>query len=222
MLGFNGERRDPLTGNYFLGNGYRAFSPVLMRFLSPDHLSPFGEGGFNAYAYCENDPINYADPTGKAKLLLIARRIFNQSNVSNALSRVKNSLGSIKKTKAIKTIKKTTQPSPPNIQQTNAPATTTNLGKTPDTSKNLSALAHKKMDVNKSSTTQNRTRTAPILNDTNPDRWDIRLRPRAAQRVVKPPVSPPIHNYAPPDGWDVLLPNDPRLQPVVQLIRITV
>ena len=64
LLGFNGERRDPVTGHYLLGNGYRAFNPVLMRFNSPDSLSPFGKGGVNAYAYCAGDPINRGDPTG--------------------------------------------------------------------------------------------------------------------------------------------------------------
>ena len=64
LLGFNGERRDPVTGYYLLGNGYRAFNPVLMRFNSPDSLSPFGKGGLNAYAYCAGDPVNRVDPTG--------------------------------------------------------------------------------------------------------------------------------------------------------------
>src|SRR5207253_4738400 len=64
LLGFNGERPDPVTGHYVLGNGYRAFNPVLMRFNSPDSLSPFEEGGLNAYAYCVGDPINRVDPTG--------------------------------------------------------------------------------------------------------------------------------------------------------------
>jgi len=64
LLGFNGERRDPVTGHYLLGNGYRAFNPVLMRFNSPDSLSPFGKGGVNAYAYCAGDPVNRVDPTG--------------------------------------------------------------------------------------------------------------------------------------------------------------
>jgi RHS repeat-associated protein len=64
LLGFNGERRDPVTGHYLLGNGYRAFNPVLMRFNSPDSLSPFGKGGLNSYAYCSGDPINLTDPTG--------------------------------------------------------------------------------------------------------------------------------------------------------------
>ncbi|MFW0758221.1 RHS repeat-associated core domain-containing protein [Pseudomonas sp. H11T01] len=65
LLGFNGERHDPITGHYLLGNGHRAFNPVLMRFNSPDSLSPFGKGGLNGYAYCEGDPINRTDPTGK-------------------------------------------------------------------------------------------------------------------------------------------------------------
>lgn len=64
LPGFNGETRDPVTGHYLLGNGYRAFNPVLMRFNSPDNLSPFAEGGLNAYAYCTGDPINVTDPTG--------------------------------------------------------------------------------------------------------------------------------------------------------------
>ena len=64
LLGFNGEPPDPLTGHYHLGNGYRQFNPVLMRFNSPDSWSPFGAGGLNAYGYCEGDPRNRYDPTG--------------------------------------------------------------------------------------------------------------------------------------------------------------
>ena len=64
LLGFNGERPDPVTGCYHLGNGYRQFNPVFMRFNSPDSWSPFGEGGVNAYTYCGGDPINRTDPTG--------------------------------------------------------------------------------------------------------------------------------------------------------------
>ena len=53
-----------MSGLYFLGNGYRAYSPTLMRFLRPDSLSPFGAGGVNPYVYCLGDPINRVDPTG--------------------------------------------------------------------------------------------------------------------------------------------------------------
>lgn len=64
LPGFNGERVDPVSGTYHLGNGYRAYNPVLMRFNCPDSLSPFGAGGINPYAYCAGDPINHTDPSG--------------------------------------------------------------------------------------------------------------------------------------------------------------
>ncbi|EGH35106.1 hypothetical protein PSYJA_41392, partial [Pseudomonas syringae pv. japonica str. M301072] len=31
LPGFTGQRVDSVTGHYLLGNGYRAFNPVLMR-----------------------------------------------------------------------------------------------------------------------------------------------------------------------------------------------
>lgn len=71
--GFNGERPDPLTGHYLLGNGYRAFNPMLMRFNSPDRWSPFGKGGINAYAYCLGDPVNRIDPDGNISALMLNR-----------------------------------------------------------------------------------------------------------------------------------------------------
>nr|WP_242070702.1 RHS repeat-associated core domain-containing protein [Pseudomonas mohnii] len=67
-LAYNGERREERDGRYILGSGYRVFSPVLMRFNSPDSWSPFGEGGVNAYAYCYGNPIMYSDKTGHAPM----------------------------------------------------------------------------------------------------------------------------------------------------------
>lgn len=64
LFGFNGEPLDPVTGCYLLGNGYRVYDPVLMRFHRPDSWSPFDGGGLNPYAYCLGDPINLSDPTG--------------------------------------------------------------------------------------------------------------------------------------------------------------
>lgn len=68
MLGFNGERADSITGYYLLGNGRRAFNPILMRFNSPDSMSPFGLGGVNSYSYCLQDPVNYQDPSGNSRV----------------------------------------------------------------------------------------------------------------------------------------------------------
>lgn len=65
LLCFSGQRPDPVTKHYLLGNGYRAYNTVLMRFNSPDSLSPCGKGGINPYAYCLGDPINRLDPSGR-------------------------------------------------------------------------------------------------------------------------------------------------------------
>ncbi|MCG7508447.1 RHS repeat-associated core domain-containing protein, partial [Mesorhizobium retamae] len=64
MLAFNGEARDEITGWYLLGNGYRAYNPVLMRFHSPDNLGPFAGAGINPYMYCLGNPVNFRDPSG--------------------------------------------------------------------------------------------------------------------------------------------------------------
>lgn len=82
QLRFNGELQELMTLNYQLGNGYRMYSPKLMRFFSPDSydFSPFGEGEFNPYVYCKGDPINRKDRTGHASNI-----------ISNFFSRFKNS-----------------------------------------------------------------------------------------------------------------------------------
>jgi RHS repeat-associated protein len=63
--GFNGQFREP-QGWYHLGNGHRVYNPALRRFHGVDELSPFAEGGLNAYAYCLGDPVNHVDPTGRS------------------------------------------------------------------------------------------------------------------------------------------------------------
>jgi RHS repeat-associated protein len=83
LLGFNGERPDPVTGHYLLGNGYRAFNPVLLRFNSPDSWSPFGKGGVNSYAYCLGDPINRSDPNGHGWISDVFNRLVNMWRYRN-------------------------------------------------------------------------------------------------------------------------------------------
>ncbi|MCU7237972.1 MULTISPECIES: RHS repeat-associated core domain-containing protein [Pseudomonas] len=64
-VGFNGQLLEGDVHGYLLGNGHRLYYLPFMRFSSPDALSPFGEGGLNAYAYCEGEPVNNFDPDGK-------------------------------------------------------------------------------------------------------------------------------------------------------------
>ncbi|MDQ0127099.1 RHS repeat-associated protein [Pseudomonas lini] len=79
-LGYNGELREAQTGWYVLGNGHRAFNPLLMRFHSPDSWSPFGDGGLNAYSYTMGDPINYTDPSGNSKLAVLFGVLMNSGD----------------------------------------------------------------------------------------------------------------------------------------------
>lgn len=65
IQGFTAAYRDPVTGSYPLGHGYRSYCPGgVTRFTARDDLSPFGAGGANAYAYGAGNPVNGVDPTG--------------------------------------------------------------------------------------------------------------------------------------------------------------
>lgn len=68
-LGFTGQRLDPVTRLYHLGNGHRIYNPSIMRFHAADSMSPFGKGGVNSYAYTMGDPINLKDPSGHFAIL---------------------------------------------------------------------------------------------------------------------------------------------------------
>ena len=56
---------DEDTGLYYLNARY--YNPQWRRFISPDsteYLDSETPNGLNLYAYCGNDPVNYADPSG--------------------------------------------------------------------------------------------------------------------------------------------------------------
>jgi RHS repeat-associated protein len=93
LLGFNGERPDPVTGHFLLGNGYRAFNPVLMRFNSPDSLSPFGKGGLNSYVYCLGDPINRSDSSGHMSFFSAGKEIIRQLRMMKSTGTIRMRTG---------------------------------------------------------------------------------------------------------------------------------
>lgn len=64
QIGFAGQCIENNSGLYILGS--RIYSPVAHRFLAPDAMSPFDEGGLNRYAFCSGDPVNRVDPSGNS------------------------------------------------------------------------------------------------------------------------------------------------------------
>ena len=69
---YRGYYFDQETGLYYLGARY--YNPEWRRFISPDsieYLDPESINGLNLYAYCFNDPINYADPSGCFPVLAV-------------------------------------------------------------------------------------------------------------------------------------------------------
>jgi len=61
---FTGQRKDDETGLYFYNARY--YDPVLGRFIQADTIvqSPSNPQTLNRYTYCNNNPVNYTDPTG--------------------------------------------------------------------------------------------------------------------------------------------------------------
>ncbi|MBI6925960.1 RHS repeat-associated core domain-containing protein [Pseudomonas putida] len=81
-LAYSGQLLDAVTGGYLLKR--RMYQPQLRRFYSPDPLSPFLKGGLNAYAYCENDPVNFNDLEGSYRLKI------HKKNLKPVLKKIDN------------------------------------------------------------------------------------------------------------------------------------
>lgn len=97
-LGFNGELRETKPEGYLLGNGYRAYNPQLMRFQSPDSLSPFDKGGRHAYMYCGGEPVMNSDPSGHSPWAF-SRAVMRLTDkiaaaVSPAINKITTTIGS--------------------------------------------------------------------------------------------------------------------------------
>jgi len=64
---YRGYYYDEDTKLYYLNSRY--YNPEWRRFISPDntaYLDPETPNGLNLYCYCNNDPVNYYDPSGYA------------------------------------------------------------------------------------------------------------------------------------------------------------
>ncbi len=60
-FGYRGEYQDLCSGLIYLRNRY--YDPSIGRFISEDPV----HDGLNWYVYCDNNPVNFIDPTGYAK-----------------------------------------------------------------------------------------------------------------------------------------------------------
>ena len=68
---YRGYYYDEEANLYYLNARY--YSPTWRRFISPDdtaYLDPDSVNGLNLYCYCNNDPVNYVDPSGNAALTI--------------------------------------------------------------------------------------------------------------------------------------------------------
>lgn len=66
-----------IENNFYYLNA-RYYSPEFRRFISPDdtyYLDPESVNGLNLYCYCNNDPVNYCDPSGHLAFWIITALI---------------------------------------------------------------------------------------------------------------------------------------------------
>ena len=69
---YRGYYYDENTKLYYLNSRY--YNPEWRRFISPDdanYLDPENVNGLNLYCYCNNDPVNFVDPSGHSVVALL-------------------------------------------------------------------------------------------------------------------------------------------------------
>jgi len=70
---FTGQRKDLLSGLY--NYGARLYDPLLGRWVQPDTIVPLESQGVQAwdrFAFCNNNPLKYTDPSGHNPFLVAA------------------------------------------------------------------------------------------------------------------------------------------------------
>ncbi len=68
---YRGYYYDVETGLYYVSSRY--YDPEVCRFINADGYASTGQGfaGNNMFAYCNNNPVNYADPSGHFGILAV-------------------------------------------------------------------------------------------------------------------------------------------------------
>ena len=68
---YRGYYYDSETGFYYLQSRY--YDPSIGRFINADSFASTGQGflGYNMFAYCNNNPVNHADPSGNSLIGVI-------------------------------------------------------------------------------------------------------------------------------------------------------
>ena len=64
IIGFDWQLTNKQLNWQYLGQGYRAYNPMLHRLMSQDSMSPFSKGGLNGYVFSANNPVMSYDPSG--------------------------------------------------------------------------------------------------------------------------------------------------------------
>ena len=66
---YRGYHYDTETGFYYLQSRY--YDPAISRFINADSYGSTGQGflGTNMFAYCQNNPLTYSDPTGTISIV---------------------------------------------------------------------------------------------------------------------------------------------------------